>query len=35
MEKVFVSNNVSQGRKVLTTLENELSKCNVIKLSKT
>lgn len=27
MEKMFVSNNVLEGRKVLTTIENELSKC--------
>ena len=33
MEKVFVSNNVSQGRKVLTTLENELSKCTSFSMS--
>ena len=33
MEKIFVSNNVSQGRKVLTTLENELSKCTSFSMS--
>lgn len=33
MEKMFVSNNVLEGRKVLTTIENELSKCTSFSMS--
>ena len=33
MEKMFVSNNVFEGRKVLTTIENELSKCTSFSMS--
>lgn len=33
MEKMFVSNNGLEGRKVLTTIENELSKCTSFSMS--